>query len=98
MRRCNTAKRYKINAFDKDKKLISANDNISIIAAHQDDGVITAGGNVIQTVKSGGSVNIFYIFDGETGNGRKGNIVRTNEAYKAWELAWIITENISSGL
>lgn len=87
---------FKINDFDKNKKFITANDDdICIFAAHQDDGVIMAGGYAMQTIKNGGSVNIVYIFDGETGNGRERNFVRMNESFKAWELAGIKKENLS---
>lgn len=86
----------KINDLADDKKFITADDdNIVIFAAHQDDGVIMAGGYAVQTIKNGGSVNVVYIFDGETGNGRKRNIVRMNESIKAWELAGVKKENIS---
>tara|TARA_Y100000031_G_scaffold85648_1_gene94298 strand:+ start:562 stop:996 length:435 start_codon:yes stop_codon:yes gene_type:complete len=86
----------KINNPADDKKFITAgDDNIVIFAAHQDDGVIMAGGYAVQTIKNGGSVNVVYIFDGETGNGRKRNIVRMNESIKAWELAGVKKENIS---
>jgi LmbE family N-acetylglucosaminyl deacetylase len=84
-----------INDYAKNKEFITANDdNICIFAAHQDDGVIMAGGYAIQTIKNGGSVNIVYIFDGETGNGRKRNILRMNESFKAWKLAEVGKENI----
>ncbi len=86
----------KIDDLVKDKKFITSGDNnICIFASHQDDGVIMAGGYAVQTIKNGGSVNIVYIFDGETGNGRKRNIVRMNESFKAWELAGVKKENIS---
>ncbi|ODS31829.1 MAG: hypothetical protein SCARUB_03041 [Candidatus Scalindua rubra] len=80
---------------DKDKKFIKVkNDKIVIFAAHQDDGVIMAGGYAMQTIKKGGSVHIVYIFDGETGNGRNRNIVRMNESFKAWKLAGVEKGNI----
>ena len=86
----------KIDDRAKDKEFITAGDeNICIFAAHQDDGVIMAGGYAVQTIKNGGSVNVVYIFDGETGNGRKRNIVRMNESFKAWESAEVKKENIS---
>jgi LmbE family N-acetylglucosaminyl deacetylase len=86
----------KIHIYTEAKKYITANDdNICIIAAHQDDGVIMAGGYAIQTMKKGGSVNIVYIFDGETGNGRKRNVTRMNESLNAWELAEVGKENIT---
>jgi len=86
----------KIDTLDKDKEFITAgSNNICIFAAHQDDGVIMAGGYAAQTIKNGGSVNVVYIFDGETGNGRKRDIVRMNESFKAWKLAGIKKKNIS---
>ena len=87
---------YEVNDNAKDKKFITATgDNICIFAAHQDDGVIMAGGYAAQTIKNGGSVNIIYIFDGETGNGRKRNVVRVDESFKAWELGGVKRGNIS---
>ena len=86
----------RIDDLAKDKKFITAGDeNICIFASHQDDGVIMAGGYAAQTIKRGGSVNIVYIFDGETGNGRKRDIVRMNESFKAWGLGRVKKENIS---
>lgn len=86
----------RINIYTEAKKYITAkDDNICIFAAHQDDGVIMAGGYAMQTIKNGGSVNVVYIFDGKTGNGRERNIVRMNESFKAWELAEVKKESIS---
>ncbi len=63
----------KIDDLAKDKEFITAgDDNICIFTAHQDDGVIMAGGYAVQTIKNGGSVNIVYIFDGETEMEEKG--------------------------
>lgn len=70
----------KINDLDKGKKFITADDdNVCIFAAHQDDGVIMAGGYAMQTIKNGGSVDVFLMFDGEVGNGRKRNKIRMDE-------------------
>lgn len=77
------------------KEYITVNDDkIVIFAAHQDDGVIMAGGYAMQSIKKGGSVNVFYIFDGEPGNGRKRNITRMNESFRAWDLIGVAKSNI----
>ncbi len=85
--------RININTEAKEYIKVS-DDNIAIFAAHQDDGVIMAGGYAIQTIKNSGSVNIVYIFDGETGNGRERNTTRMNESFRAWELIGIGRGNI----
>ncbi len=85
----------RINIYTDAKEYITASgDNIAIFAAHQDDCVVMAGGYAIQTMKKGGSVNVVYIFDGETGNGRKRNITRMNESFSAWKLAEVGKEDI----
>jgi LmbE family N-acetylglucosaminyl deacetylase len=84
-----------ININTEVKEYITVNDdNIAIFAAHQDDGVIMAGGYAMQSIKKGGRVNVFYMFDGEPGNGRKRNITRMNESFRAWELIGIGKSNI----
>ncbi len=86
---------YKIDDFAKDKKFITAgSDNICIFAAHQDDGIIMACGYAIQTIKNGGSVDVFLMFDGEAGNGRKRNKIRMNESIRAWKLIGIEEKRI----
>ena len=71
---------YRVNINTEAKEYITVNDdNIVIFAAHQDDGVIMTGGYAMQAIKKGGKVNVFYMFDGEPGNGRKRNIIRMNE-------------------
>jgi len=85
----------KINIYTEAKQYITVNeDNIVIFAAHQDDGVIMAGGYAMQTIKRSGKVNVFYMFDGEPGNGRKRNITRMNESFRAWELIGLEKINI----
>lgn len=85
----------RITIYTEAKEYITANgDNIVVFAAHQDDGVIMAGGYAMQTIKRGGKVNVFYLFDGEPGNGRKRNITRMNESFRAWELIGIEKDNI----
>ncbi len=78
------------------KKYITANDgNISIFAAHQDDGVIMAGGYAMQAIKNGGSVDVFLMFDGEAGNGRKRDKIRMNESISAWGLIGVEKERVN---
>ena len=85
----------KINIYTEAKQYITVNeDNIVIFAAHQDDGVIMAGGYAMQTIKRSGKVNVFYMFDGEPGNGSKRNITRMNESFRAWELIGLEKINI----
>jgi LmbE family N-acetylglucosaminyl deacetylase len=85
----------RINIYTDTKEYITVNDdNIVIFAAHQDDGVIMAGGYAMQAIKAGGKVKVFYMFDGEPGNGRKRNITRMNESFRAWELIGIEKRNI----
>jgi len=85
--------RITINA--EGKEYITVNDDtIVVFAAHQDDGVIMTGGYAMQAIKKGGKVNVFYMFDGEPGNGRKRNITRVNESFMAWELIGIEKGNI----
>ena len=85
----------KINIYTEAKQYITVNeDNIVIFAAHQDDGVIMAGGYAMQTIKRSGKVIVFYMFDGEPGNGRKRNITRMNESFRAWELIGLEKINI----
>ena len=86
---------YRVNINTEAKEYITVNDdNIVIFAAHQDDGVIMTGGYAMQAIKKGGKVNVFYMFDGEPGNGRKRNIIRMNESFSAWELIGIEKGNI----
>jgi len=84
-----------ITIYSEAKEYIKVNDDsIAIFAAHQDDGVIMAGGYAMQAIKKGGRVNVFYMFDGEPGNGRKRNITRMNESFRAWEVIGIEEGNI----
>ena len=86
---------YEVNDNAKDKKFITATgDNICIFAAHQDDGVIMASGYAMQTIKNGGSVDVFLMFDGEAGNGRKRNKIRASESIRAWELIGVERKRI----
>ena len=79
-----------IDDYTNGKEFITATDgSICIFAAHQDDGIIMAGGYAMQTIKKGGSVDIFLMFDGEVGNGRKRNKIRMNESIRAWKLAGV---------
>ena len=63
---------YRVNINTEAKEYITVNDdNIVIFAAHQDDGVIMAGGYAMQAIKKGGRVNVFYMLMVNLGMGEK---------------------------
>ncbi|MBT6048548.1 MAG: hypothetical protein HOG49_17230 [Candidatus Scalindua sp.] len=61
-----------ITIYSEAKEYIKVNDDsIAIFAAHQDDGVIMAGGYAMQAIKKGGRVNVFYMLMVNLGMGEK---------------------------
>ncbi|MCZ6594206.1 MAG: PIG-L family deacetylase [Bacteroidetes bacterium] len=78
------------------KQFISVNEaeKIAIIVAHQDDGVIIAGGYAIQTLKSGGSVKVVYLTNGAFKNDFELANKRKREAIITWKLIGLGEQDI----
>lgn len=83
-----------LSAFDQSTVILPQGEKVMVIVAHQDDGVIIAGGYCAQNIKMGGDVLIVFTTDGAQGSNPSMETTRQSEAKGAWSVVGVPENNI----